>query len=251
MDLDIKVACAFIQVCAFIRVKPLLQVLKEQVKALQERIGDLEKESAGNKMDSAHLAQLEAHVQQFQKGTCCLDGVVSSFLLSVLLFQNTRRQQMLQERSRQKFNGNCCFLIHTTLSHSLHLSLPSASLHDRIMEVSGGRMQQQQAQVDAVKKEIDASAAAITKANVAIKTAERCLSIALATPSSPPPLLTSLPPSLPPSITPETPRKVRTGSPLWRRRLRRPELLLKSSRLHSLHWRRRPRRSSANRRRFT
>lgn len=72
MDLDIKVACAFIQVCAFIRVKPLLQVLKEQVKALQERIGDLEKESAGNKMDSAHLAQLEAHVQQFQKGTCCL-----------------------------------------------------------------------------------------------------------------------------------------------------------------------------------
>ncbi len=34
-------------------------------------------------------------------------------------------------------------------------------------------MQKQQAQVDAVRKEIDASTAAITKAHVGIKTAER------------------------------------------------------------------------------
>ena len=46
-------------------------------------------------------------------------------------------------------------------------------LHDRIMQVGGARMQRQQAQVDAVAKEIDESNAAITKANVAIKTAER------------------------------------------------------------------------------
>ena len=41
------------------------------------------------------------------------------------------------------------------------------------MEVGGSRMQQQQAQVDKVSCEIDGSNEAITKANVAIKTAER------------------------------------------------------------------------------
>ena len=47
------------------------------------------------------------------------------------------------------------------------------SLQDQIMEVGGSRMQQQQAQLDKVVKEIDGSNAAITKAKVAIKTAER------------------------------------------------------------------------------
>ena len=41
------------------------------------------------------------------------------------------------------------------------------------MEVGGSRMQSQQAQVNAVKKDIDKTNAAITKANVAMKAAER------------------------------------------------------------------------------
>ena len=56
-------------------------------------------------------------------------------------------------------------------SHNLVFCLPS--LQDQIMEVGGSRMKQQQAQVDKVSREIDGSNEAITKANVAIKTAER------------------------------------------------------------------------------
>ena len=41
------------------------------------------------------------------------------------------------------------------------------------MEVGGSRLQQQQAQLDKVVKEMDGSNEAITKAKVAIKTAER------------------------------------------------------------------------------
>lgn len=48
-------------------------------------------------------------------------------------------------------------------------------LHTQIMEVGGSRMQQQQAQVDAICSEIDSSQAAITKATVAIKTNGRNL----------------------------------------------------------------------------
>ncbi|KAL5490795.1 hypothetical protein EMCRGX_G015979 [Ephydatia muelleri] len=47
------------------------------------------------------------------------------------------------------------------------------SLQDEIMEVGGSRLQQQQAQLDKVVKEMDGSNEAITKAKVAIKTAER------------------------------------------------------------------------------
>ena len=54
-----------------------------------------------------------------------------------------------------------------------HFLLVLCSLQDQIMEVGGSRMQQQQAQLDKVVKEIDGSNAAITKAKVAIKTAER------------------------------------------------------------------------------
>lgn len=46
-------------------------------------------------------------------------------------------------------------------------------LHARIMEVGGSRVQQQQSQLAAVGKELDATSAAITKAKVAIKSAER------------------------------------------------------------------------------
>ena len=45
--------------------------------------------------------------------------------------------------------------------------------HDRLLEVGGSRVQQQQAQVDSVCRDIDQTSGAITKANVAIKTAGR------------------------------------------------------------------------------
>lgn len=62
---------------------------------------------------------------------------------------------------------------HMILLHYKSNQYTHTRLHDQIMEVTGGRMQQQQAQVDAVCKDIDQTNAAITKANVAIKTAER------------------------------------------------------------------------------
>ncbi len=48
-------------------------------------------------------------------------------------------------------------------------------LHTQIMAVGGSRMQTQQARVDAICSEVDASQAAITKATVAIKTNGRNL----------------------------------------------------------------------------
>ena len=68
------------------------------------------------------------------------------------------------------------------ISSHMHIPLPLSPphthththrLHDRIMEVGGSRVQQQQAQVDSVCRDIDQTSGAITKANVAIKTAER------------------------------------------------------------------------------
>lgn len=48
-------------------------------------------------------------------------------------------------------------------------------LHDKIMEVGGSRVQSQQSKVDELSSEIDTCTAAVTKANVAIKTSERCV----------------------------------------------------------------------------
>ena len=58
-------------------------------------------------------------------------------------------------------------------------SLPRPSscprLHDKIMEVGGSRVQSQQSKVDQLSSEMDTCTVAVTKANVAIKTSERCV----------------------------------------------------------------------------
>lgn len=48
-----------------------------------------------------------------------------------------------------------------------------ARLHDKIVEVGGSKVQQQQAKVDMISKEIEGHLDTITKAKVTIKTAER------------------------------------------------------------------------------
>lgn len=58
---------------------------------------------------------------------------------------------------------------------SLPHPLSHSRLHDKIMEVGGSRVQSQQAKVDQLSSEIDVCTAAITKANVGIKTSERCV----------------------------------------------------------------------------
>ena len=50
-------------------------------------------------------------------------------------------------------------------------------LEDKIVEVGGSRVQQQQAKLNAVNKEIELLTDAITKAKVSIKTAERCVCV--------------------------------------------------------------------------
>lgn len=50
-------------------------------------------------------------------------------------------------------------------------------LEDKIVEVGGSRVQQQQSKLNAVNKEIELLTDAITKAKVSIKTAERCVSV--------------------------------------------------------------------------
>jgi len=48
-------------------------------------------------------------------------------------------------------------------------------LEDKIVEVGGSRVQQQQSKLNAVNKEIELLTDATTKAKVSIKTAERCV----------------------------------------------------------------------------
>lgn len=125
-----------------------LEVLSVENTGLSQKILDLEKQAKEQVIDSAHLTKLEKQVSRFEK----------------------EYQKAAQTAGKIQEQVKMWVVIFSAVSFECDSLF---RLHDSIMEVGGSRMQSQQKHVDAVTADIDQSNAAIAKANVGIKTAQR------------------------------------------------------------------------------